>query len=217
MHLKRNSIGTFWAIPKKGNKYIARASHNQKEAIPLVVALRDIMKILKTRKELRSLLNQKSILINHRIVREENFPLALFDVLTLSGLNKHYKVGLSKNKKFVFSEISGKEAETKIYKIIGRKILKNKKIQINLGQGKNIISNEKADMGDSIILSFKDNKIVKIIKMEKNKTAFVIKGKHAGSSGKINEILERGGKQIAKISLDEERINVWTKNIIVNE
>jgi len=51
--------------------------------------------------------------------------------------------------------------------------------------------------------------------MEKGKDAFVIKGKHAGINGKIIEIVDRGGKQLAKISFGEEKINVWVKNIIV--
>ena len=53
--------------------------------------------------------------------------------------------------------------------------------------------------------------------MEKDKNVFVIRGKHAGCKGKIEDILIRGGKKIAKIILKDEKINVWTKNIIVVE
>ena len=83
--------------------------------------------------------------------------------------------------------------------------------------GKNIISDGKANTGDSALLNLKDNKILKIIPMEKSQNAFVIKGKHAGYSGKIDEIMERGGKSIAKITSEEGKVNVWTKNIIVIE
>jgi len=83
--------------------------------------------------------------------------------------------------------------------------------------GKNIISKEKAKTGDSVVLNLKDNKIIKIIPMEKEKEVFVIKGKHAGHRGKISEIMERGGKSIAKIISDEGKVNVWIKNIIVIE
>ena len=43
---------------------------------------------------------------------------------------------------------------------------------------------------------------------------FVIKGKHTGVKGKITEIIEQGGKKIAVISDDKEKINVWIKNVI---
>jgi small subunit ribosomal protein S4e len=117
----------------------------------------------------------------------------------------------------IFTEISDKDAETKTYKVVGKKILSGKKVQINLMQGKNIISDEKVNVGDSVVLNLKDNKIVKVIPLEKNRTAFALKGKHAGSSGKIIEIMDRGGKKVAKILADDKKINVWTKNIIVVE
>ena len=80
--------------------------------------------------------------------------------------------------------------------------------------GKNIISKEKINTGDSIVFNFHENKIAKIIPMEKGKEAFVTEGKHAGYKGKIEEIMSRGGKKLAKISSGKGRINVWTKNII---
>lgn len=50
--------------------------------------------------------------------------------------------------------------------------------------GKNIISKEKVNTGDSLLLNLKDNKIIKIITMEKGKNIFVIKGKHIGKMEK---------------------------------
>ena len=117
----------------------------------------------------------------------------------------------------IFEQVSDKEAETKIYKIISRKLLSKGKTQLNLMQGKNIVSDEKVKTGDSVILNLKDNKIVKILTMEKGKIGFALKGKHMGNSGEIIEIMKRGGKTIAKIKSKKGNINVWIKNIIVLE
>jgi len=84
-------------------------------------------------------------------------------------------------------------------------------------QGRNILTKEKVNTGDSIIFDLKNNKVVKIIPLEKGKNAFIFEGKHTGKSGKINEIVKRGGKDIAKISVDDEKINVWVKSIIMIE
>lgn len=214
-YLKRNKIGNFWPIPRKGTKYLAVASHNQKESIPLSVILRDILKLVKNKKELKRALNEKQILINHRQIREVNYPVCLFDILTIG--KKNYKAVLSENKKMIFKEINDKESETKIYKVLSKKKLDGGKIQLNLTQGKNILSAEKIEVGDSAVLSLKDNKIIKKITPEKGRTAFAIKGKHAGKSGKILDILERGNKKIAKIEYNGERINVWIKNIVLTE
>ena len=99
---------------------------------------------------------------------------------------------------------------------MGKKILGKDKIQLNLSDGRNILTKEKADVGDSVVFNFKQNKIEKIIKMEKGKKGFVVKGKHIGVKGKIEDIIERGGKKIAEIK-DDKKINVWIKNVIVME
>ena len=235
MHFKRKTIGKFWPIPRKGTKYVAVPDHNQYEALPLVVVMRDILKIVRTTKELKKLLYEKQVQVNHKLIRETNYPIALFDILSLPCIKKNYKAILSENKKIVLEEVSDKEAGLKVYKIMNKKVLGDKKIQLNLMHGRNIISKEKANTGDSIVFDLKENKISKIIPMEKGRNVFVAKGKHAGISGKINEIVERGGKKIAKItfseaskdkslgeaskdkSLGQEKINVWVENLIVIE
>ncbi len=218
MHFKRKTIGKFWPIPRKGTKYIAVPSHNQYNALPLVIVMRNILKIVRTTKELKKLLYEKQVQVNHKLVRETNYPIALFDILSLPAVKKNYKAVLSENKKLIFEEVSDKEANLKIYKIINKKVLGDKIIQLNLMHGRNIISKEKVSPGDSIVYDLKENKIIKIIPMEKGRGVFVAKGKHAGISGKINDIVERGGKNIAKItSKKAEKLNVWVENLIMIE
>jgi small subunit ribosomal protein S4e len=215
MHLKRKTIGNFWSIPRKGTKYVAVPNHNQKEALPLIVVMRDMLKIVRTTKELKKLLYEKQIYINHRIIRETNYPILILDILSIPGLKKNYKAILSKNKKIVMEEVSDKDATLKVFKVISKKMLDGKRIQLNLMHGRNIISKEKVNTGESIVFDLKENKIVKVIPMEKEKTALIVKGKHAGCTGKISEIVERGGKKIAKIVSEKEKFNVWIENIIV--
>ena len=217
MHLKRHKIGKFWPVPRKGTKYLAVATHNKNDAIPLVVIIRDVLKLVKNKKELQRIINERKIQINHKEIRETNYPICLFDVINFPDIKKNYRAMLSTNKKMTFEEIPDEESKTKIFKVISKKTLSNKKMQLNLIHGKNIISNEKVETGDSVVLNLKDNKILKIIPMKEGGNVFVIKGKHAGHQGKIQEIMDRGGKSIAKIISDEGKVNVWIKNIIVTE
>jgi len=216
-HLNRQNIGKFWPVPRKGTKYLAVASYNKSNSIPLVVVVRDILKIVRNKKELQRIINEKRIKINHKEIKKVNYPVCLFDVINLVNVKKNYRATFSENKKIIFKEISDKESETKIFKVLNKKILSGKKVQFNLMHGKNIISKEKVNTGDSLLLNLKDNSIIKIIKMEKNKNIFVIRGKHMGINGKIENIMERGGKTIVKIISGKSKINVWTKNIIVIE
>jgi small subunit ribosomal protein S4e len=217
MHLNRNNIGKFWPIPRKGTKYLAVPSYNHSQAIPLIVVVRDILKLVTTKKELKSVLNDKKIKVNKKEIHDCNYPLCLFDVLTLVDSKKNYRVNLSTKKKMELIEINEKESEIKAYKVLNKKLLKNKQVQLNLMNGINIISKEKVNTKDSVLLNFKENKIIKVLPMKKGETAFVTHGKHTGISGKIDDLIERGGKQIAKIKFESEKVNVWTKNIIIIE
>lgn len=214
MYLKRNSIPKFWPIPRKGTKYLAVASHNQEESMPLVVVMREVLKLVKNKKELQRAINEKQIIINHKVIRNVNYPVSIFDVISLPLVKKNFKAQLSEKKKLFFEEITDKEAETKIFKVLDKKIISGNKIQLNLMNGTNINSNEKANTGDSVIVNLKDKKIIKVIPMEKGKEVFILKGKHAGNHGKIEEIILSGGKSIAKITSDKEKITVWIKNLI---
>src|SRR3989344_4310307 len=198
MHLKRNNIKNFWPIPRKGTKFVAVPSHNQYEALPLVVVMRDILKLVRNNKELKKVIHEKQVLVNNKIIHDTNYPISLFDIINLPHINKHYKAIISKNKKMDFEEINNKE-KTKVLKVICKKVIDSKNIQLNLMHGWNVISKEK------------------IIPLEKGRKVIVIKGKHTGNTGKIEEIIERGGKKLVKISSDDKKINVWVKNIILTE
>lgn len=232
MHKNRANIGKFWAVPRKGTKYLALSTHNRNDSIPLVVVIRDIMKLVRNKKELKKLLNEKQVFINNKEIRETNFPIVLFDVISYPVLKKNYRAVLSDNGKMVFEEISDKEAGKKVYKVIGKKILKGNIVQVNLLHGKNLLLKDDIDVDDSVVFNFKDNKIEKILKMEKGNKVYVVKGKHIGSVGVVEKVIARGNKKLVVIN-DEgkngesgedkkgndksDKINVWIRNVIVVE
>ncbi|MBS3080694.1 hypothetical protein J4221_04435 [Candidatus Pacearchaeota archaeon] len=216
MYLKRQNIEKFWPVPRKGTKYLAVSAHDKKVSIPLVVVMRDILKFVNNKKELKKIIDEKKVLINNKAIKDIHYPVNIFDIISLPSMNKHFKAILS-HKKMIFEEVSEKNAEKMTFKVISKKKLKKNILQINLSHGRNILTKEKVNVDDSVIFNSKKNTIEKIIKMEKGKKAYVIKGKHIGSSGKIENIFERGGKKLTKISLPDKKINVWIKNVIAME
>ena len=196
MYLKRQKIKKFWPVSKKGTKYLAVATHEKSKAIPLIIVMREVLGLVKNRKELQKLLNEKKVLINNKKIRDFRYPVILFDNLSFPKIKKHYKAVL-KNKKFCLEEISEKEAGTRIYKVESKKSLKNKKVQLNLSNGKNILSSEKINVGDFVTINLSDNKITKIESLKSGINVIVIRGKHIGIIGKIKEIREEGHKKIA--------------------
>src|SRR3989344_5507234 len=121
MYLKRNKAPKNWPISRKGKKFVTTPDHNHRTSIPLIIVAREILKAVQTNKELKKLLNEKQIKINGREIRETNYPINLFDTLSLKDSKKHYKAVLSSTNKFSFIEVPEKDTLTKTYKIIGKK------------------------------------------------------------------------------------------------
>ena len=92
MHIKRKTIGNFMPVPRTGTKYMAVPGHNQRDSMSLILVMRDILKLVKTKKELKKVLNEKKVLVNGKIVNETNYPLSLYDVLGLPSAKKYYRV-----------------------------------------------------------------------------------------------------------------------------
>lgn len=210
-YIKRQNISKTWPIMRKGTKYVVMPSHAKKQGIPLLIIMRDILEFVKTRKELKKIIYEEKVLVNGKIVREENLALVLFDNLSLPLLKKNYKLTLGENKKIKLDEIKGIEAGKKISKVIGKKILKGNKTQINLLDGRNLLTDEKIKVGDSVLVKIADKKIEKVLPIKEKSEILVIRGKHIGKIGKIekveeDEIIFGFGKD--KIKIKEEEIIV---------
>jgi small subunit ribosomal protein S4e len=206
MHLKRQKTDKKYPIKRKGTKFVVRPRHSFGKGVPLLIVLRDMLKICKNRKEAKQILNNGFIEVNGKKRKDERFQVVLFDIVNLIPLKKIYQMVI-KNKRFSLQE---KKENQKISKIVNKKILKKNKIQINLYTGENFITKEKIKTGDSVIFDFSEKKIKKIIPLEKGSKIIVIKGKHIGDYGKI----ESKEGNTARIEIEDKKIEISLKDIM---
>ena len=212
MHLKRQKVAKSWPIYRKGTKYVVRPKSDIKKAVPVLIVLRDMLKIVQNRKEAKRAIHMKYVLLNNKPVIDERTSVLLFDVLTLTPLKKSYRIGLSGNQKIEINEIKEKESNNKIAKIVDKKMLKGKRMQLNLSDGKNFLSNIQCNINDSVLINFKEKKIEKCIPLKENSEAFVFAGKHAGEKGILKKINIE--KKMAELNVHGKPINVLIKQIM---
>lgn len=207
----------FWPMPKTGNKYLAVPSHEQRNSMPLIIVVRDMLKLVKNKKELQDALNKKSIEVNGKAVIEKNYPVALFDSVSITPANKHYRAVLN-NKRMDLAEIKKEDIGIRICKVIGKKTLAAGKTQLNLNLGRNIISDNKIKVGDFVLMDVIKNKILKAIPLEKETKIVIVKGKHIGKNGKIRDLSKEGDNLIAKIKISSgEEISSNVNNLFASE
>ncbi len=214
-HLKRQELPRNWPVPRKGTVYIVKSLADFSLSIPLIVALRDILKISQNRKEVKRSIQLKQVLLNANKVADEKINLSLFDTLSILPSNKHYKLELSEKGKFKINEIPEKESHYKVAKIINKKTLKGKKTQINLSDGRNFLSNIECKTNDSVLINLKESKIEKCLPLKENSKAVVFAGKHNGESGIIKSISP--DKKMAVLESKNSSANVLIKHLIITQ
>lgn len=195
MHLTRAETTRKIPIVRKGTQYTARALSHQDSGVPVVIAVRDMLKIARTASEVKAMIKQKLLAINGRKVRDYREPILLYSILEAGDL---YRLTLLPTGRFSFEKTKD---TSRIAKVIGKKMLKNKIIQINLHDDTNVLSKENISLGDSLELGI-DNKVKRVIKLEKGKKALIITGKSIGLIGTVKNIegrsvyIELNGREV---------------------
>ena len=214
-HLKRQSSPTNWPIERKGTTYIVKSNFSFREGVPVLIVLRDMLKLAQNRSEVKRIIHSKQILINEKKVKEEKNSVLFLDTLSILPLKKSYRLELSEKGKFYLNEIKESEASKKIAKIVNKKMLKGKKVQLNLSDGRNFISELKCNINDSVEINLKDKKIEKCLHLKEKAKIGIFAGKHIGKKGEIISLnLE---EKTAKVKIDEKEINILINQLMVME
>ena len=214
-HLTREAASKKWAIERKGTTYVVRPRFSLNNGVPLLILLRDMTKLAQTRREVSRIIHSKQILANSKVVKDDKNNLLLFDTLSILPLKKSYRIELSENGKFFLKDIKENEADKKIAKVINKKILKGKKTQLNLSDGRNFLSDIKCSMNDSVLVNLKEGKIEKCIPLKEKAKVIVFAGKHLGKYGEVISINEK--EKNAKIKFGDKEISILINQIMAVE
>lgn len=210
--MKRQMVPKSWPVPRKGSTFVVKPISGE---IPVLIILRDILKIAQNRKEVKKAIHMNNVLINGRAIREDKVGMSLFDSLTIVPSKKSYRIDLAQNGKFRVIEIDEKNAGKKIAKVVNKKTLKGKKVQLNLNDGNNFLSEVKCGTNDSVVVDFKSKKIEKCLELKDKAEVIVFAGKHAGKKGIIEKLkLER---KMASVKIGDDKINVLIRQLMVIE
>lgn len=212
-HLKREAMPKSWPMKRKGTALVVRPNSGLSKSLPVLIILRDLLKVAQNRKEVKKMIHLKSILLNGRPIRDEKEGVVLFDVITLVPSKKNYKLTVLTNEKLNVEEIKESEAGMKVAKIVDKKMLKGKKTQLNLSDGRNFLSDLKCKVNDSVLINLKNKKVEKCLALGEKSEVIVFAGKHSGEKGKIEKI--NNERKIAEINVGESKINVLIKQLMV--
>ena len=143
MKIKRMAAPKWWPIKRKENKFVisSRGSHEKDFSLPLLILIRDVLKIAETNREAKRIIKNGDVLVDKRKRKDPKFGLGLFDVIEIPAMKKAWRVVPKNGLSFV--EIPENEANLKICKIVDKKTLKGNKNQLNLNDGRNLLTDKK--------------------------------------------------------------------------
>lgn len=190
-HLKRIAAPKSWPLKqRKGITFIAKprpGPHKIKAAITLNTILKELLSHAKTTKEVKIILNKGKVIVNKKTRKDHKFPIGAMDTISIPENKENYILLYDQKGKFYLNPIKEEDAASCIGKIINKKILKGKKIQLNLHNGNNIlVQKDTFKVGDTIL--YNGNKVTKHIKLEKGSKIYLVDGKYKGKSGVLEKI-----------------------------
>lgn len=206
MHQTRQNTITRIPIKRKGTKYVACAIHNPRNAVPVLIAVRDMLKLVRTLKEFNELLKDKLVKINGRIITDFHDGVQIFNILTIG--DKHYTLSITKTNKFFFEET--KDANKRLCKITSKRLVSGGKIQYGLHDGAAIIGKNDLQINDSLYLD-DSQKVVRHIPFKEGSSVFVFAGRYVGLPGKV---ISTNGR-ISKIKIEKQEVSLPNSNLIV--
>jgi len=191
--LKRQMAPLFWGIARKEKRFVVTVKpgpHKKNYSIPTAVLLRDKMKIVSTLREAKSVIYAGKITVDGVKRKSLHHGIGLMDVVELDGISDSYRLVPKDGTILTPIKINVDEKNKKIVKVTGKTSIKGGKTQIKFHDGRTLISDELVNVNDSCVLQIPEQKILEVIKLEKNTKILITSGINAGKTGEIKEIKE---------------------------
>ncbi|MGC9517376.1 MAG: 30S ribosomal protein S4e [Methanomicrobiales archaeon] len=190
-HLKRFKSPKTWPIETKVDKWTVKPSpgpHSIENSLPLLIIIRDILKLADNSREAKRIINTGKILVDGRIRKDYKFPVGFMDVIEIPDSGDIFRVLPDEKGRLVLHPIPTENSEFKLCKIEDKTTIKGGKTQLNLHDGRNYLSEDKYAVGDVLVLKVPEQEISESISFENGTIGLVTGGKHIGEIGRIKEI-----------------------------
>ena len=200
VYTKRLLSPAYYKSGRKTNKFIVTVRpgpHKKDRSIPLVIALRDILKFADNTAEAKNILNMRTVKIDNKTRIDHRFPVGFMDVLSIH--NSNYRVLVDK-KGLCLKPIEGVQSKIKLLKIVNKTYDKKGKLQLGFHDGKTLIMDKDIyKTGDVVVFDIGSNKIKDLIQFKRESLVLITEGKNKGKIGKVEDFTIVRGSQPNKV------------------
>ena len=198
--------GTFAPRPSPG-------PHKLRECLPVIVLLRNRLKYALNKREVNSIVMQRSVKVDGKVRTDSNYPAGFMDVIQIEKTGENFRLLYDVKGRFAVHRISDEEAKYKLCKV--------RKLQIGSKGIPYIITHDGRTIrypdpliraNDTIRYNLESGKVEDFIKFESGNVAIITGGHNMGRVGVITH-RERhlGGFDIVHIK--DSRDNVFATRL----
>ncbi|MBD3304684.1 30S ribosomal protein S4e [Candidatus Woesearchaeota archaeon] len=196
-HLKRLVTPKSWTLLKKQEKFVVRprpGAHPAKISMPVALLLKTLG-YASTTSEVKKILNTKEVLVDGRRIKEHKFPVGLMDVVAIKDTNDALRIVIDTKGRLKAVPVEKDEANLKLCRVKKKTAVNNGKIQLNLSDNRNILSDKTSiKAGDTVLITVPFQEIKEHFPLEKGAMIYLVGGKNMGHRGIVESI--EGGKLI---------------------
>ena len=211
--LKRQMAPQFWGIARKDKRFVITVRpgpHKKIHAVPTAVFLRDMLKIVTSLREAKSVIYSGKVKIDGTVRKSIHHAIGLMDVIELENVSDVYRLVPTEEKLLKPIKIKESEKSKKLVRVVSKNTISKGRLQIGFHDGRSIISESKVNVGDACLIQIPDVRILEIIKLEEGSQGLVTRGNNAGQIGKI-ETIEEGTFILPKriiLALKDKKIEI---------
>jgi len=223
-HLKRLAAPKSWKIRRKRRfgawvTNVIPGPHPKERAIPLRVLVRDLLGLADSAREADYIIRSGKILVDGVVRREPRFPVGLFDVVEIPGIEKVFRIVLDEKGRLIPKEIPPEEKAHKLVRVERKHMVKGGRIQLGTHDGRCFLLNDAKDVrpGDVLKISVPDQKILEVFHLREGNLVYVLSGRHAGTVGRINAVNRGDVVREKSVDLSVEGVTIQTaaRNVFV--
>jgi len=220
-HLKRLAAPEFWPIARKEYKWVVKSTpgpHPQSRSLPLLVIVRDVLKVVETSREAIRIISEGLIKVDGKVRKNYKFPVGFMDVIEFTPTKEFFRVIPIPVKTLGLIPIDAEEATFKLCRIENKTTVKGGHIQLNLHDGRNVlvkVSDPKSPVEDiyetlgTVKISLKDGGILEYYPLKEGSISIVLGGRNVGKVAKLVAVSEGVRHYRKQVKLQDFRGNYF--------
>eukprot|EP01061_Rhynchopus_euleeides_P012359 TRINITY_DN21_c0_g1_i1.p2 TRINITY_DN21_c0_g1~~TRINITY_DN21_c0_g1_i1.p2 ORF type:complete len:270 (+),score=120.36 TRINITY_DN21_c0_g1_i1:67-876(+) len=195
-HMKRLAAPKHWMVDKLTGVYAPKSrpgAHKGREALPLILVLRNRLNYALTRGEAMMITKQRLVEVDHRVRLDPKYPVGFMDVLTLKN-GEAMRVMYDVKGRFVLQKVSKDAANFKLLKVKKVYTSSNGVPVCSTHDGRTLrYPDPLIKMGDTVKFDLTNSSIVDFIKFKAGVMVMVTGGANTGRVGKVMDVERHPG------------------------